>query len=394
MNNVTKTRAYGRVNLIGEHTDYNGGWVLPTTIPQYTEITLTKREDHIVSISSSIDYKLNLARAESYELGEEIIQGTWMDYIQGATRLLQDYVGRNGQSFGGMDVKIESNIPEGSGLSSSAALEISFLKAIREAYELKVSDVELALLGQRIENEFVGARVGIMDQMAVSLAHAGEALFLDTYTLLFERIPLPMDELDLMILNSGISHKLAVGDGGYNKRRGECEESCKILGIKHLRDITLEELVSRNLPPHLLKRARHVVSENARVHLAVSALKNKQWDELGKLFLESHASMRDDYEVSVPEIDLLVELSMKHQAVYGARLTGGGFGGSIVAIVRKNEAVRVAVDVMEKYEQLTGVTGTILAKGEYDQEIYPQEFKGDGSRGTELWGNNNLNQST
>ena len=350
MNKMYVERAYGRVNLIGEHTDYNGGWVLPTSIPQFTEVTLKKREDKKVIIHSSG------SREHSFELGKETHTGQWVDYLQGATKLLRE----SGQNFSGFEASIHSTMPEGSGLSSSAALEISFMKVICTAFQLKLSPVAMARLGQRIENEFVGARVGIMDQMACSLATIGEALFLDTYNLTYENIKLPLDKMDLLIINSGISHRLSAG-GGYNERRAQCEQACKILGIKHLRDITPEELQKKELPELLMKRARHVVTENARVHQAVSAIKEGNLPRLGELFYASHKSMRDDYEVSIPEIDLLVELCSQDKNTFGARLTGGGFGGSIVAITKKGEAARIGHAVVNEYQKRTGEKGTILA---------------------------------
>lgn len=350
MSNSYVERAYGRVNLIGEHTDYNGGWVLPTSIPQYTEVTLTRREDKKVIIRSSKD------REFSYQLGAEAHTGEWVDYLQGATKLLREA----GLEFSGFEATINSTMPEGSGLSSSAALEISFMKAVRSAFDLKITPVEIARLGQRIENEFVGARVGIMDQMACSLATIGEALFLDTYQLTYENVKLPLEKMDLLIINSGISHRLSAG-GGYNERRAQCEEACKILGIKHLRDISPEELQKKDLPELLMKRARHVVTENARVHEAVKAIKEGNLTRLGELFYASHKSMSRDYEVSIPEIDLLVELCAQDKKTLGARLTGGGFGGSIVAITQKGEAKRIGPLVVAEYEKRTGEKGTILA---------------------------------
>lgn len=349
MNEAFREKAHGRVNLIGEHTDYNGGWVLPTAIPQFTEVTLTPSPGKKVTIHSSG------GREYSWELGTEKHTGNWMDYLQGATKLLSEK-----HTFGGFTAVIESTMPEGSGLSSSAALEVSFLKAIRSAFRLDATDVELALLGQRIENEFVGARVGIMDQMAVSLAKSGEALFLDTKELSYERAALPLDEMDLVIINSGLSHQLSATDGGYNQRRAQCEEACKILGIDQLRDINAVTLAAQELPEPLNRRARHVVTENERVHQAVAAIREKNMPLLGKLFVESHHSMRDDYEVSIPQIDLLVELCIAEKDCFGARLTGGGFGGSIVAITKKGHGARISAKVAEEYQKKTGVTATVL----------------------------------
>lgn len=361
MNETVTCRAHGRVNLIGEHTDYNGGWVLPTTIPQYTEVTLEKAPQDQVRIISTKDDESGKKREVAYRLGEEAHTNTWVDYLQGATKLLNEKLKTEGKSLGGFTAHIHSNIPEGSGLSSSAALEMSFLKALRELHGFEMSDIELAQLGQRIENEFVGARVGIMDQMATSLARGGEAIFLDTQFLSFERIPLPLELVDLLVINSGISHRISEADGGYNKRRAECEETCKILGINQLRDISADELSHRELPPVLMKRARHVVTENERVKEAVLAIQNEDMQRLGELFLHSHSSMRDDYEVSLPEIDTLVDLCAKHPDVYGARLTGGGFGGSIVVLTKKGKKKKVADDILPAYQKATGQIGTVLA---------------------------------
>ena len=360
MNRTIKTRAHGRVNLIGEHTDYNGGWVLPTTISQYTEVAMVKREDNLIVLSSGVEPHTGNMREFTYEVGQELPTGTWVDYLQGATKLLSEFL-QGRQKFTGFFASIHSTIPEGSGLSSSAALEVSFLKAIRETFELKITDIEIALLGQRVENEFVGAKVGIMDQMATCLAQSGEALYLDTRELTYENIKLPYDQMDLLIINSGVSHKLSEGDGGYNTRRRQCEEACKILEINQLRDITPEDLKHKDLPEVLMKRARHVVSENARVHLAVKAIKKRDLKELGKLFNESHKSMKDDYEVSIPEIDTLVELCQKDSRVFGARLTGGGFGGSIVAITHKDASEDIGEAIIRKYQEITKQKAIILS---------------------------------
>ncbi len=350
MNPSTTARAHGRVNLLGEHTDYNGGWVLPTQIPQYTEVTLSSTPGRTVEVESS------QGRRFAYDLGDEAITGEWIDYIQGATHLLGPQVAHRG----GLRVQIHSTLPEGAGLSSSAALETSFLQALTRHHELGLDALAIARLGQRIENEFVGARVGIMDQMATGLGAVGEALFLDTLTLDFERIPLPLEMMDLLIISSGITHRLSENDGGYNQRREECEEACRRLGIQCLRDLDLSTLKLRDLPETLRKRVRHVVSENLRVKEAVVALKAKDLKLLGQLFVESHLSMKLDYEVSLPEIDLLVDLCRAHESVWGARLTGGGFGGSIVALTQKNQSDRVASEVIPTYESETAETAERL----------------------------------
>jgi galactokinase len=350
MPDMVVSKAHGRVNLIGEHTDYNGGWVLPTIIPQFTEIKIEKTPGQTVTLMSTGD------RFYSYALGEEQPQDLWVDYLQGATKILKE----KGIHLSGFTASIHSTIPEGSGLSSSAALEMSFLKGLQEMFQFEMTPVELAKIGQRIENEFVGAKVGIMDQMATLLADENEALFLDTQEMTFERIPLPVEMIDLMVINSGISHRLSSTDGGYNERRGQCEEACEKLHIKSLREISPEKLKTISLPDILMKRVRHVVSENARVKSAVSAIRHRNIGQLGKLFAESHASMRDDYQVSIPEIDLLVELCMSEKGIHGARLTGGGFGGSIIAIADKGIKYQAAENIIRTYHKMTGEKGTLL----------------------------------
>jgi galactokinase len=355
--------AYGRVNLIGEHTDYNGGWVLPTAIPQFTRATVQPREDRKVIILASPDPKQksnHRPREATYELGSEAPSKDWTDYVQGVTSVLAKTSPEYAKRLRGFTLSIESTVPEGSGLSSSAALEISILKALREAFELPIEDVEIARLGQRVENEFVGARVGIMDQMACSFAKAGEALFLDTKAMTYENVKIPLDRVDLIVVNSGVSHSLA-GGGGYNQRRAECEEACRLLGVEQLRDLGVGDLEKvAKLPDPFRRRAKHVITENERVHQAVAALREGNLPRLGELFFASHASMRDDYEVSVPEIDLLVELARKQPDVYGARLTGGGFGGSIVAIAKSGRGRTVAEAIAATYASESGRKPTIL----------------------------------
>ena len=346
--------AYGRVNLIGEHTDYNGGWVLPTAIPQKTTVKIALRPDKMVHGMTSAGFAKKVP-AQVYVLGDERKTDTWIDYIQGGTYLLRQM----GCPLSGFDLEIHSTVPDGSGLSSSAALEISFLKALRSAFSLALTDNEIALLGQRIENEFVGARVGIMDQMACTYASFGEALFLDTKTLEMERVKLPMEKMDLVVINSGLTHQNSGGD--YNQRRSECESACRELGVKELRELSIVDLpLLDSLSDTLRRRARHVITENARVHDAVTAIKSENIAKLGNLFYESHASMRDDYEVSISEIDLLVELCRAQASCYGARLTGGGFGGSIVAVARSGEGRSMALKVIKTYAEQTNHNATML----------------------------------
>ena len=346
-----KTSAHGRVNLIGEHTDYNGGWVLPTAIPQSTVLHFETRADQKIICKSE-----QQTEALSFEIGREARKKTWIDYLQGATYL----AGQRGLPLGGLDVQISSSVPMGSGLSSSAALEIAFLKGLNELFSWRLEARDLALIAQSIENDFVGARVGIMDQMACSFCEFGEALFLDTLNLTSERVSLPMDAMDLLVINSGVSHRLT--DGGYNQRRAECEKASADLGVKSLRELGPQDLakVEKATSEVCFKRARHVLTENERVHQVVEAFKARDLARVGALFYESHKSMRDDYQVSVPEIDLLVELCQADSQVFGARLTGGGFGGSIVAVTQKGKASEVAQKIIPKYKNATQQNASLL----------------------------------
>jgi galactokinase len=332
--------APGRVNLIGEHTDYSGGFVLPLAIPQRTRVELAPRIGTLVRAWSA---EVKDPEVVEYRLGDEKPGETWLDYAQGITQVLR----QEGFGLRGFDLRIESDVPLGSGLSSSAALEVSLLRALREAFELDFDDVRLALLGQKAENDFVGAPVGVMDQMASSLADESTALFLDTRSLQYDKVPLP-HEAELVVINSGISHSNSGGE--YRTRRQECERAAELLGVRQLRDLSTQDLWRLpSLPEPLDRRARHVLTENARVRLAVAALRERDLPRLGKFLYASHESLRNDFEVSIPEIDQLVELASEEPDVYGARLTGGGFGGSIVAVARRGTGRQVGDRVAARY---------------------------------------------
>ncbi|MEP6769446.1 MAG: galactokinase, partial [Acidobacteriota bacterium] len=308
---------------IGEHTDYNGGFVLPTAIPQKTRAEVARRSDRRVRAASA---EAGGGRISEFLLGEEARRGDWIDYVQGVTAELA----RQGLTVPGFDLWIRSAVPVGSGLSSSAALEISLLRALRELAGLPLDDVALALAGQRAENDLVGAPVGVMDQMASSLADVGVALFLDTRSLASERIPIP-PAAELLVVDSGVRHDHASGD--YRRRRAECEEAARRLGVRELRDLPAERRPDlERLPEPLRRRARHVVTENERVIEAAAALREGDLSGLGRLFDASHESQRQDFEVSVPAVDAIVNAARAEPHVYGARLTGGGFGGSVVVL--------------------------------------------------------------
>jgi galactokinase len=344
--------APGRVNLIGEHTDYNGGFVLPTAIPQRTGVELAARPDQVIQVVSA-DVPGGTRVAE-YNLGAETPGRDWVDYVQGITHVVR----AAGHRLTGFELRITSTVPIGSGLSSSAALEISLLRALRQAFGLAIDDVELARMGQRAENQFVGAQCGIMDQMAANLADERTALFLDCRSLAYQRVPLPPGA-DLIVINSGVAHDHAAGD--YNTRRAECEKASRLLGAGQLRDLNMADMARISaLPEPLCRRARHVVTENDRVLRAVQALKTGDLPQLGRLFFESHQSMRDDYQVSVKEIDHLVDLARNEPKVYGARLTGGGFGGSVVMLAHAGTGAAVARRIAQAYAAQSGRTPTVL----------------------------------
>ena len=347
--------APGRVNLIGDHTDYQGGYVLPMAISWQTRVQLRRRADRIVRTFSASQSEA--AQPLSYELGREAMSGGWLDYVQGVTAMLR----AAGHETGGFDAYIESDVPAGAGLASSAALEVALLRALVAAFALDLDAVAIARIGRAAETDFVGVPVGIMDQMASSLADAGSALFLDTRTLDWRRVTLPPG-LAFVVLGSGVAHSHVRGD--YSTRRAESIAAAQSLGVGELRDATLDLLdAATTLPDVLARRARHVICENARVLAAVEALQQGDAARLGRLFGESHASLRDDYEVSIAEIDQLVELAEACPGVHGARLTGGGFGGSVVAVVDAAAAPEAARRIADAYEQRTGRKAASLVCG-------------------------------
>lgn len=330
---TVRASAPGRVNLIGEHTDYNEGFVLPIATPQHTDVALSCRADNVVRAWSA-----NAAEAErhlEFALGTETRSGRWDDYVAGVTASLRAH----GHAVGGFDVRIESTLPLGGGLSSSASLEVALLRGLNDAYALDLDAMAIARIAHDAETGLVGAPVGVMDQMAASLADATRALFIDTRTLEFERLPLPSGSA-IIVIYSGVSHRHSGGE--YRVRRAECERAARLLDVAALRDVPIGRLSSITLPAPLDRRVRHVVTENARVLKAREALTRADPMALGALMRESHDSLRDAFEVSTREIDLLVDLAQAQDEIFGARLTGGGFGGSIVALCEVGQTQSVA----------------------------------------------------
>ncbi|WP_017318383.1 galactokinase [Mastigocladopsis repens] len=338
-----EANAPGRVNLLGEHTDYNDGFVLPTAIPQRTTVQLGFSADgqhHFYS--EDLDEQVNILESNKTPSG-------FASYIFGCIELLK----KEGYAIPPLSLYVKSTVPIGVGLSSSAALEVATLKGLRELLHLPINDVEIAQLGQQAEIQYAGLNCGIMDQMASSLADTDSMLFLDTRTLERSVIPFP-EGAEILVIDSGVHHELAAGSG-YNQRRAECEEAARRLGVKALRDITNPQ-AAEPLPELLRRRARHVITEDNRVLEAAQGVSAKRF---GELMNASHTSQRDDYEVSVPAVDTLVAMLQKTSGVFGARLTGGGFGGACVALVATGQGRGIATKVLEQFNQ-AGYTGRIL----------------------------------
>jgi galactokinase len=334
--------APGRVNLIGEHTDYNDGFVLPLAIERETVVAARARDDRrlvVRSRSEAAPAEIDLDRP-----GPKL-RGVWYDYVEGVARALE----ATGLRLTGADLLVDSDVPLGAGLSSSAALEISIGKALAVLSGHAVDPKELAKAGLRAEHEYVGTQCGIMDQFISALAEPGHALLVDCRSLASRLVPVDPSRALVMISDSRVKHSLASSE--YNTRRAECEAAVRELagalaGVRALRDVSVADLEQHGarLEPTLRRRARHVVTENARTSAAADALAAGDLPETGRLMYASHASLRDDYEVSAPELDALVEAVRDVPGVYGARMTGGGFGGCTVTLLAPDalEAARDA----------------------------------------------------
>jgi galactokinase len=349
-------RAPGRVNLIGEHTDYNDGFVFPAAIDRATYVAARPRTDDTVRVLAS-----DLGETDAFVLGtiERSAERPWSNYVRGVVKALLVA----GHPLAGADLLIASDVPRGAGLSSSAALEVAVGYAFQLMNRLNLLGEELALLAQGAENNFVGVQCGIMDQLIAALGQAGHALLIDCRDLSYRPVPLPSD-VEIVIANSNVHHEL--GDSGYNQRRRECAEAVRLFKqwypkITALRDVSLAQFQAHEaeLPEPVRRRARHVISENQRVLDGAAALEAGDYARFGVLMYDSHRSMRDDYEVSVPEIDTLVELARGVPGVYGSRLTGGGFGGSTVSLVRHDAVERFRREVGLGYRDFTGREATI-----------------------------------
>ncbi|HKP71692.1 MAG TPA: galactokinase [Pyrinomonadaceae bacterium] len=352
-------RAPGRVNLIGEHTDYNEGFVLPMAIDREACVAAAARYDRRVRI-----YSLNLDEHAEFDLDHpgQTERGIWLDYVEGVARALE----RRGVTLQGADLAVSSDVPAGAGLSSSAALEVSAGLALASISGVEVDRVELALAGQEAEHTYVGAKVGIMDQFIASLGKAGHALLIDCRTLQTTAIPVDTTRTLVAICDTRVKHDLAASE--YNARRAECERGVELLrgagleNIRALRDVSVEDFkrFEASLPEPVRRRCRHVVTENERTLAAAAALKEGRLEEMGRLMLASHESLRRDYEVSCRELDALVEIAMSLEGVtLGARMTGGGFGGCTVNLVRRDALPEFSATVEREYNRATGQTPNI-----------------------------------
>ena len=359
----------GRVNLIGEHTDYNGGHVFPCALTMGTYALVRKRSENKMNF---VSLNFNNAEVTTVELPELSYQkkNGWANYLIG---VVWAFLGKGYKIDKGFDLAMLGNIPSGAGLSSSASIEVLMGTALKYMYDIDIDMVEIAKIGQTSENQFNGMNCGIMDQFAVAMGKKDNAIFLDTADLSYEYAPVKLKDAKVLITNSHVKHSLV--DSAYNDRRNESTAALKALqtklNISGLGDLTEEEFEENQ---YLItdevqrKRAKHAVYENQRTIKAVNALKNNDIETFGKLMNASHISLRDDYEVSCPEVDKLVEIAWNIPGVIGSRITGGGFGGCTVSIVKNDAIENFRKEVISKYKEATGI----------DAEIYEAEI-GDGA---------------
>jgi len=345
--------APGRVNLIGEHTDYNEGFVFPAAINFGTWVAASKRDDNEISVTAmDYDNQQNQFALSDIQYDEE--QG-WANYVRGVVKVLKESM----PDFGGANLLVTGNVPQGAGLSSSASFEVAILKAISALYELPLDGVKAALLGQKAENTFVGCSCGIMDQLISAMGNEGMAMLLDCQSLAIEHSPLP-DSHQIVIINSNVKRGLV--DSEYNLRRQQCEQGASLLGVASLREANIDMLESAkaHMPEVVYRRARHIITENARTLKASQALKTGDIATVSKAMAESHVSMRDDFEITVRPIDYLVEIIDEVLGTSGGvRMTGGGFGGCVVALAPTDKVEAVKQVVANKYFDETGYNADI-----------------------------------
>ena len=335
--------APGRVNLIGEFTDYNNGFVLPCSLEFRTQVMFKERDDNVITVHS-LNYP---GEQDSFSVDEAINTGKsqWGNYIRAVAFVLK----RAGHNLSGADLLIDSNVPQGSGLSSSAALEVAVAGMFNHIAQLGLKEEQIALFGQEAENDFMHCQCGIMDQLISAKGESGHALLIDCENLATTAVKVP-DDLNIVIVNSNYPRKLV--DSEYNQRRIDCEQAAEKMGVASLRQATLEKLhaVKTILSENEYKRARHVISENDRVIAATDALNSNDMNELRKLMAASHQSLKHDFEVTVPATDGLVEICKEALGDRGAvRMTGGGFGGAIVCLCRDAEVPLIKAAVEQEY---------------------------------------------
>ena len=343
----------GRVNLIGEHTDYNGGFVFPAAINFGTTIAVSKRNDNKVEVLAlDYDQQVNVFDIDQIEHDSE---QSWANYVRGVVIMLRQEF----PQLGGVNMAVTGDVPQGAGLSSSASFEVAIIKAFAQCFDLPISGIKAALLGQKAENEFVGCACGIMDQLISALGEKDHAMLLDCQDLTYKHTHLP-PSFNIMIINSNVKRGLV--DSEYNTRRAQCEEAAQAMQLSSLREATLSVLEAHesSMSEYAYKRAHHVLSENDRTLAMFKALNNGDIQTVSKAMADSHASMRDDFEITVPPIDELVDIvSSVIGDRGGVRMTGGGFGGCVVALLPDDLVETVKQSITGKYEPRTGYRADI-----------------------------------
>ena len=341
--------APGRVNLIGEHTDYNEGHVLPLAIDRSVAVAAAPQADAVEAYSLDYDQEDCFPVAEIRSLPD----GGWRNHVRGVAWALREA----GHGLRGLQLVVTGDVPLGAGLSSSAALEVAVASAFAAASEISLEPRDLALVAQRSENDFVGVQCGIMDQLVAVFGQPNHALLIDCRTLDIEPVPLSLEERGVAVVIVDSAVRRSLGDSPYNERRRQCAQAAAALGVPTLRDVAPDELEDRGpeLPPELYHRARHVVTEQARVTAVADALRRGDLETLGRLLYESHESLREDFQVSCPELDLLVDVAARVEGVLGARLTGAGFGGCTLNLVRAEALDAFRRGVLETYRERTGL---------------------------------------
>jgi galactokinase len=352
-----RVAAPGRVNLIGEHTDYNDGFVLPMAIERYILIAADANNSGRVTLhNETTGETANFSVRPKVERGEP----SWSNYVRG---VIAGFQGRRAK-IGGFDAVVESTLPLGGGLASSAALEVATATLLEVMTGKTLDPLEKALLCQRAEHDFAGVPCGIMDQFTSILAQADHAVLLDCRSRTTTSVPMTDPAVTMLVINTNVRHKLAESE--YAKRRSQCEAAARVLKVKALRDVTPAalEAARRQMDPVVFRRARHVVSENERTVQAAQAIQNSDWPTVGRLMYASHLSLREDYEVSCPELDAVVEMAQEmgpEGGVIGCRMTGGGFGGCTVSLVKTEAVQRITRGLDPAYEKRTGSQASIFS---------------------------------